>query len=277
MHDLMEKSFLHLVDTIFARFPRPVPVLPLLTACKIVSHRGQHDNLSRMENTLDAFDTAVQAGVWGLEFDIRWTRDLKPMVFHDRDLMRIFKDPLEIRKTDRRTLRNRFPLIPTLEEVLERYGRRVHLMVELKAEHYPGPRRQTEMLAGCFSGLEPIRDYHFLSLEPGMFSHVGFAPPSAYLPVAQLNFRAFSRLALARGYAGVAGHYLFIGNRMAARHKARGQHVGVGYPRSANSLFREVNRGVAWIFSNHAVQMQGIVDDCLKPGDSAPGPRKTED
>jgi glycerophosphoryl diester phosphodiesterase len=253
MHDLIEKSFLHLVDAVFARWPRPVPAPQLLAACKIVSHRGQHDNLSRMENTREAFDTAVQAGVWGLEFDIRWTRDLKPMVFHDRDLVRIFKDPLEIRKTDRQTLRDKFPLIPTLEDVLERYGRRVHLMVELKAERYPDPRRQTDILADCFSGL-----------EPGMFSHVGFAPPSAFLPVAQLNFRAFSRMALTRGFAGVAAHYLFIDNRMASRHKSRGQQVGVGYPLSANSLFREINRGVAWIFTNHAVEMQGIVDRCLK-------------
>ena len=73
-------------------------------------------------------------------------------------------------------------------------------------------------------------------------------------------------LALSRGYAGVAGHFLFINNRMAARHKAQGQQVGVGYPRSANSLFREVNRGVEWIFSNHAVEMQGVVDECLSKG-----------
>ena len=110
-----------------------------------------------MENTLEAFDTAVQAGVWGMEFDIRWTRDLKPMVFHDHDLTRIFKDPLEIQKTDRQALRNTFPLIPTLEEVLERYGHQVHLMVELKKEHYPDPQRQTDMLADFFSGLAPVK------------------------------------------------------------------------------------------------------------------------
>ena len=87
-----------------------------------------------------------------------------------------------------------------------------------------------------------------------------FVDPSALLPVAQINFRAFSRRALARGYAGVAGHYLFINNRMAARHKTHGQCVGVGYPCSRNSLFREINRGVTWIFSNHACEMQRIVD-----------------
>ena len=261
--DIIESCFLNLADTFYARWPQTVPSLQHLTDCKIISHRGQHDNLTVLENTLEAFDTAVQAGVWGIEFDIRWTRDLKPMVFHDRNLVRVFNDPLEIQKTDREALIDKYPLIPTLEEVLERYGGRVHLMVELKAEHYPDPQRQTDMLADFFSGLAPEKDFHFLSLDLDMFRHVGFAPASAYLPVAQLNFQTFSRLALSRGYAGVAGHFLFINKRMAGRHMARGQFVGVGYPCSANSLFREVNRGVEWIFSNHAVEMQGVVSECL--------------
>ena len=260
MYDFIEKSFLYMMDTIFAKFPRPVPTAQKLSACKVNSHRGQHDNLKVMENTLNAFDTALRAGVWGLEFDIRWTRDLKPVVFHDRDLMRIFNDSLEVRTIDRRDLKNRFPLIPTLEEVLERYGGRAHLMVELKAEHYPDPAGQGDMLADFFSGLRPVRDYHFLSLDTDMFQHVGFAEPAALLPVAQLNFRTFSRQARSRGYAGVAGHYCFIHKGMVARHKALGQCVGVGYPRSKNSLFREINRGVEWVFSNHACEMQRIVN-----------------
>ena len=263
MYDLIEKSFLNIVDTIFARWPRPVPTTQKLAAGKIISHRGQHDNLRVMENTLTAFDTAVQAGVWGLEFDIRWTRDRKPVVFHDSNLMRIFHDPLEIRKTDRQTLINAFPLIPTLEAVLERYGRRAHLMIELKAEHYPAPERQATLLADCLSGLKPVKDFHFLSLDTDMFRHVDFVPSAALLPVSQLNFQTFSRLALSRGYAGVAGHYCFIHNRMVARHKAGGQNVGVGYPCSRNSLFREINRGVTWIFSNHACEMQAVISEYL--------------
>jgi len=263
MYDLIEKSVLNIVDAVYARWPQPLPALAPLAACKVISHRGQHDNLTVMENTLTAFDTAVQAGVWGLELDIRWTRDLKPVVFHDSNLMRIFQDPLEIRKTDRKTLINAFPLIPPLEAVLEQYGRRAHLMVELKAEHYPEPERQASLLADCFSGLKPARDFHFLSLDTDMFRHVDFVPSEALLPVSQLNFRRFSRLALSRGYAGVAGHYCFVNNRMAAQHKARGQNVGVGYPCSRNSLFREINRGVAWIFSNHACEMQAIISEYL--------------
>ncbi|MBW2634606.1 MAG: glycerophosphodiester phosphodiesterase [Deltaproteobacteria bacterium] len=259
MHDLIEKSFLHLVDAFYAKWPQRVPTIQRLKTCKIISHRGQHDNRTVFENTLEAFDAVEQGGGWGLEFDIRWTRDLKPVVFHDRDLSRIFRDPLVIQKVERWELRKKYPLIPTLEAVLEKYGRRMHLMVELKQEHYPDPQRQAGMLSALFSGLEPVQDYHFLSLEAEMFAYVDFVPSAALLPVSQLNFKAFSRLALARRYAGVAGHYLFIGNKIAARHKAGGQHVGTGYPRSENCLFRELNRGVEWVFTNHAVEMQNII------------------
>ena len=265
-----------LVDRLSESRLQPVPPADLLHDCRIVSHRGEHDNRRVMENTMPAFEAASRAEVWGLEFDIRWTRDLKPVVFHDSDLRRIFNDPLEIGQTDRHDLLKAFPLIPTLEAVLERYGHRAHLMVELKAEHYPDPVRQADMLKDFFSGLVPSRDYHFLTLDTDMFKHVGFVDPPALLPVAQLNFRSFSRRALSRGYAGVAGHYFFISDRMAARHKARGQHVGVGYPRSRNSLFQEINRGVTWIFSNHACEMQGIVAETLGGRRSEDGSRKTE-
>jgi len=263
MHAFIETGFHHIVDTFYALWPQPTPLASSLRSCKIVSHRGQCDNLTVFENTLEAFDTAMQNGVWGIEFDIRWTRDLKPVVFHDRDLERIFGDSSVIGSLEWKDLRRAFPLIPTLEEVLERYGGRMHLMVEIKQEPYPDPAYQRKVLSDHFSSLEPVRDYHFLSLVPEMFAYVDFVSDSAFLPVSQLNFRDFSRLALNRNYAGFAGHYLFVGKWAVRRHKTAGQQVGTGYPRSRNCLFRELNRGVEWIFSNHAVEMQRVVDACL--------------
>jgi len=40
--------------------------------------------------------------------------------------------------------------------------------------------------------------------------------------------------------------------------------IGVGYPKSKNNLFREINRGVEWIFSNDAVEVSGILQTELK-------------
>ena len=43
------------------------------------------------------------------------------------------------------------------------------------------------------------------------------------------------------------------------RHRAAGQEVGTGMIASKRCLFREINRGVKWIFSNSAVELQAVL------------------
>jgi glycerophosphoryl diester phosphodiesterase len=257
----VEKLFHQIVDRLYEKWPQPAPSDESLRSCKIVSHRGEHDNIKVFENTLKAFDGAQKCGIWGIEFDIRWTRDLHPIVFHDKDLQRIFGSPLEIGRATRKELRKAFPEIPALEEVVNLYGKRMHLMAELKEEFYPEPEFQTRCLSHIFSGLTPERDYHFLSLDPAMFRYVDFVPSSSYLAVSQLNVREMSRIALEGGFQGIAGHYLFVTRRFVALHKASRQKIGTGYIHSKNSLFRELGRGVDWIFSNEARRLQRILEE----------------
>lgn len=53
----------------------------------IIAHRGASAHAP--ENTIAAFQKAIEAGVDGIEFDVRLTKDGKPVVFHDRTLKRI--------------------------------------------------------------------------------------------------------------------------------------------------------------------------------------------
>jgi len=50
------------------------------------AHRGLHD-AETVENTLDAFEKAKDAG-YGVELDVRFTKDKKIVVFHDDSLIR---------------------------------------------------------------------------------------------------------------------------------------------------------------------------------------------
>jgi glycerophosphoryl diester phosphodiesterase len=259
LFDRLESLLLPLADRVCARVPQPQPAAGRLQACKVISHRGEHDNREVFENTVAAFDAALAAGVWGIELDLRWTKDLCPVVVHDPDLSRVFGLPLAVAETTAGELARRCPQVPTLAEVIARFGGRVHLMVEIKAAALNAPERQDRALSELFSALQPGGDYHFLSLEPAAFRRVRFAPRHAFVPVARLNFQGFSRLALREGYGGVAGHYALVGAAAIARHRRAGQCVGTGYPRSANCLFRELNRGVEWIFSNHAGQVQALI------------------
>ena len=55
----------------------------------IVAHRGSSAHAP--ENTLAAFQMALDAGTEGVEFDVRLTKDGVPVVIHDRDLRRTGK------------------------------------------------------------------------------------------------------------------------------------------------------------------------------------------
>lgn len=259
------------VDTIFARWPQKRPDPERLKGVRLVSHRGEHDNRRVLENTLAAFDRVQAAGVWGVELDIRWTRDLQPVVFHDPDTGRVFGGkPRKIMEMTRAEVRSRFPAIPALAEVIARYGKRLHLMVEIKAEHYPDPARQNRILADLFSGLAPGSDYHVLSLAPAMLHRIDFLPPRFLLPIAGTNIRQLSRLALDHHWGGLCGHYLLMTRGLQRRHVRNCQRVGTGFVASGNCLFREVNRDVSWIFSNHAARLQAAADASVQATVSEP-------
>lgn len=265
------ERWLHrLVDRLSDVRPCPVPREDLLAGCRIVSHRGEHDNRGVIENTLPAFEAASRAGVWGIEFDIRWTLDYHPMVFHDADLKRIFGCGDALRGHTCKNLGKRFPLIPRLEEVVSRYGKTRHLMIELKKDAGLDPKRWSPVLKDALAFLEPGRDYHLMSLSPEIFSTVEWAPEYAFLPIGRVNLRACSQLALEQGYGGVTGHYQMLSRRMIAAHRRRGQKVGTGFPASRNVLFREIRRGVDWIFSDRAAQLQAICASYRSSASSRP-------
>jgi glycerophosphoryl diester phosphodiesterase len=259
----IEKGYHFLLDAWFRAWPQRFPGRGALADCRLVAHRGAHGN-GVMENTPGAFEKAIRAGVWGIELDVRWTADGIPVVFPDADTRRLVKRPGLIRQMTVRQMAAAFPAIATLQAVIQRCGGRVHLMVELKDEPWLDPARQNAVLAGLLGPLIPAVDYHLLSLAPRQLARMGFAPPAALLPVAELNLARLSRLSLNRGWAGIAGHYFLTSDAVVARHQAAGQQVGTGYIHSPNSLFRELGRGVTWLFTNQAPAMQALVDRLIR-------------
>ena len=266
MHDLLQSAVLSSVDRVFATLPQRVPTYAALRQCKIISHRGENDNRQVLENTLPAFTRARQAGVWGIEADIRWTADLVPVIHHDADCSRLFGDPILLNSLTFRQLRDRFPLIPSLQELLLEFGGNTHLMLEIKAEHYPQPDRQKSILQTTLAHLAAGQDYHFLLLDPELAQHVDFQSREFTLLVAELNIKRLSQCSLQQGFGGLSGHYLLMNKTLLARHASANQHTGTGFIHSRNALFRELNRGVEWIFSNRAVRLQAILERYLAAG-----------
>jgi len=103
----------------------------------LIAHRGLFDNARAYpENTLAAFDRAVRAG-YGIELDVRLTKDRRVVVAHDDTLERICGDPVAIADLTYDELRAYRILrsdehVPTFADVLALIGGRVPLIVEIK-------------------------------------------------------------------------------------------------------------------------------------------------
>lgn len=103
------------------------------------AHRGFHDNAgSAPENSLLAIQLAVEKG-YGIEFDIRLTKDGQLVVFHDETLKRTSGIDQNIEELTYEELLS-FSLfaskerIPLLSQILSTVAGRVPLIVELKSE-----------------------------------------------------------------------------------------------------------------------------------------------
>jgi glycerophosphoryl diester phosphodiesterase len=103
------------------------------------AHRGLHDiKRGLVENTLPAFAAARDAG-FGMELDIRFSKDMQLVVFHDDDLLRLAGDARRVRQLTLEELKA-IPLagidsarIPTLREVLDLVDGKTPLLIELKS------------------------------------------------------------------------------------------------------------------------------------------------
>lgn len=247
-----------LVDAWFALIPRPAPTRKAVADAFLIAHRGARNGKRAIfENTMPAFEQALQLGCWGIELDVHATKDQVLLVNHDPTLKRIWNQDVAIADCDFATIRVIAPMIPTLAEVVRLYGKRLHLFIELKS-----PFTAFEILAETLEDLEPCIDYHIISLDESIFHNVTQFPSASLLLVpVQNNTAKYVRLSLEQGYGGVSGHYALITSSKIKALKAASQIVGVGFVDSKYSLYRELNRGVRYLFTNRAERISGLLQD----------------
>ena len=102
---------------------------------KIIAHRGYQIN-GEPENSIPAFQTAIHHGADGFEFDVHYTSDKRFICFHD-DTLEKFGRPDPIKGLSLNELTSielsEGITIPTLEEILETFGNKVLLNLEMKS------------------------------------------------------------------------------------------------------------------------------------------------
>ncbi|MBY0099603.1 glycerophosphodiester phosphodiesterase [Mesobacillus maritimus] len=126
-----------------------------------VGERKQVDNVAHRgatayapENTIAAFDLAVQMKADYIEIDVQRSKDGELVVIHDTTVNRTTDGTGKVGDLTFEQLRNldagswkgkefTGELIPTFEEILDRYRGKVGILIELKApELYPGVEEQ---------------------------------------------------------------------------------------------------------------------------------------
>lgn len=116
-----------------------------------IAHRGA--SAYEPENTLRAFERAIEMGASMLELDVHLSMDGFPVVIHDARLDRTTGGSglvteltlAEIQRLDA----GRGELIPSLAEVVELARGRAQLYIELKGQGTPGPVVETLREARC--------------------------------------------------------------------------------------------------------------------------------
>lgn len=105
---------------------------------KLWAHRGSHDGVAPLENTLPAFERALAEGADGVELDVHVSADGVPLVFHDETTTRLAEGgvALTLAETPAAALRavrlTDGGHMPTLAEVLDLLAGRLPINVEIK-------------------------------------------------------------------------------------------------------------------------------------------------
>jgi len=219
----------------------------------VIAHRGA--SADERENTLPAFERAIEAGADYVELDVQASVDGTLVVFHDLNLGRL--TPLRGPLRRRRAAELREVGIPTLEDVLEVTRGRIGVMAELKSAHlyrrHELVRRTVELLGPDDVALSferrAVQEAH--RLRPGLrvLQHVGYG----------VSIRTAS------GYAWGAG---FADARVTARGLERAARLGLRrlvYTVNAEERMRElVDAGVDGIFTDRPAALRRLLDS--RPG-----------
>lgn len=244
------RSLEYIADSFYGVIPRKSPSIDNCSNAKVIVHRGWTQNKKNIENTLDAFRDCLGKGLFGIEFDVRWTKDFVPVVHHDETLKRVFGSSEILADLNWIEVQEKFPLIPSLEQVVAEFGGKIHLLIELKKEKFPDLSHQKEILKQVLSPINEGEDFHLLSLHTSNFESFDNFNRRSMVLVSTINAKEMGEDVKRLNCGGFMGHFFLMREHMIENHPET--IIGVGYPRNRNSFKRELNRGdIHWIFTNH--------------------------
>lgn len=122
-----------------------------------IAHRGLHKGKKIPENSISAFREAVKNG-YGIELDIRASKDDQIVVFHDDTLSRMCYDKRAVenftfKELEKFTLYKTDEKIPLFKDILKLLTRKTPLLIEIKTHENIGVLEQNlSLILDSFDG-----------------------------------------------------------------------------------------------------------------------------
>ena len=222
--------------------------IPLTDHAVIMAHRGA--SAEAPENTMAAFQLAIDQGADWIEIDVQESADGQVIVMHDQDFMKQSRNPLKVWDSHKAQLADidigswfdpQFSdqRVATLEEVLELCRDRVGVNIELK--YYGHDQQLEQRVVEIIESLSMEDQIKLMSLQ-----QAGVTKAKALRPAWECGL-------LLSVYAGdlnkIDVDFLAINSRFASRNfirraHAAGKEVYVWTVNDAASMSQMLNRGV---------------------------------
>lgn len=132
---------------------------------KLIAHRGIFNENEIIENTIEAFQKAIELG-YPIELDVHVVKDKQVIVFHDNNLKRMAGKNVKIKDCTYEQLKKLVKFsIPTLEEVLTLIQNKVPILIELKYDQKVGVlERELVKQLDKYQGEFAVQSFHPLSI-----------------------------------------------------------------------------------------------------------------
>lgn len=255
---IIEPKLMNAADLALKSIPRTLK-RPLPQHFPLISHRGAYSNPHYVENTLEAFNWCRRNSFWGVELDIRWTKDKVPVVHHDEQPLRTFNKSFKISEVSFQELRRQTAKIPTLQEVIEQFSNDFHFMIELKTDSQSSVKQwcwQDDILKDILAPLEPGPRYHIMGFNTDRLGQMGFLPGEAKMAISHLAPWTTFNDCQEKGIGNLAGQSLLLSPALRTDAKRMGIKIGAGFIASKNALIRELNLGCDFFFTNDPIHIQ---------------------
>ena len=234
---------------------------------QVIAHRGASGELP--ENTLPAYELAIERGADMIEIDLHRTGDGHIVITHDESLEGLggrgeIADAslAEVRALDA----GNGEQVPTLAEVLDRFGERIAFNLEIKRGTrgtYAGLEEETlRALRGRRLAAPPL----FSSFFDPVLERLRSLDPGARLGVLVSPRAPEGPLERARRVAAEAinPHFLLVDEQLVGQAHAAGLAVHVYTVDDESQIRRLVQMGVDGIFTNQPGRMRALLNSTAR-------------